>query len=239
MKQKTNTNIKHLSIFVLFVFYGVLAVGSLADSPKKGIKLYYNGEYNQAVETLKSSSINDRSDKFYFLGMSYKALGNDYEAGAALVKSYELCQKEEKSYLEKKYPKEYQKLVTNIDTIKQEFAAAEKKKKATANVGKWTLFQVDDRMSKTKITSDSWYYSSVHKPKAHITLTSDGRIEPSLVGNATYYYWRYNESDGFKVTDSSGEVKGGMNPQGYLQINTLTIDSKGKPHYISVFYTKD
>lgn len=225
---------RHLSTVCLLMFFAILAVGS--SSTKKGIKAYKKGDYDTALKELKGTTTDgsaDFVDEFYYLGKVYSSLGQDSNAKKAFTKAYNLMANEpsKKSEFQKKYPSEYEELLGwGEEQIKIQ--------KATANVGTWTLYQVDERYDKKKV-SDSFYFSSIHKPKEHITLTEDGKILPSLVGNQTFFYWSYSEEAGFQVLDSNGEIKGGINPQGYLQINTLTINSKGQPHHISVYYTKD
>lgn len=202
-----------------------------------GIKSYQNGDYEKAAKQLKSSTTNgsyvDAWD-YWFLGLSYEKIGRLNNAEEAKIKAFNKYQNDYdsvKAEFKKKYPEELEEML----------AWGEKKleeQKRTENVGTWTLYSIYDRVHEKNVSSSA-FYTSIHAPKQHITLTKDGRIAESIAGNKTFDTWIYDENAGFMVLNSKGEKTGGINKQGYLQINFTSLDSRGIPMMYAAFYTKD
>lgn len=232
MKFNNSKLCKHILTFALLLVFGLLAAGS--SSAKKGIKYYKNGEYEKALKELEGTTTDgsgDYVDEFYFLGKTYQQLGRTSDSENALVKAWNLCvdSNSKKSEFQKKYPSEYNSLVSYIDNL-------QKSRARTANVGTWTLYQIQDTLNK-KVLSSS-VFSSAMTPKKQITLNTDGSISPYPIKNYPVK-WEYDEDSGFYITTLNGENKGGLNSQGYLTMNLLSVSVNGTPVYVTLFYTKD
>ncbi len=84
---------KHILTFALIAIYAFLAAGSFSD--KKGVKYYKNGEYDKAIEFFKKSTSNGSGDsvaEFWFLGLSYEAVGDYNNAEKYKDKAFKLYQ---------------------------------------------------------------------------------------------------------------------------------------------------
>lgn len=92
-------------LIMISLFFG-------CGSTTKGIKAYKNGDYNTALKELTDSITNgsaDFVDEFWFLGLTYEALGDLDKAKSYKNKAYIMCQKSEIDAKEfwKKYPYDY------------------------------------------------------------------------------------------------------------------------------------
>lgn len=113
MKNKANYFLKHLLMLSILIVYAFLAAGS--SSTKKGIKSYLKGDYDMALKELKGTTTDgsgDFIDEFWFLGQTYKALGDSSNAEKCKTKAFQLYLKSESDAkaFAKKYPEEDKKL---------------------------------------------------------------------------------------------------------------------------------
>lgn len=101
--------------------FAILMLGSLlltsCSSTKKGIKAYKKGDYDTALKNLKGTTSNgsaDFVDEFWFLGLTYEAIGDSTNAEKYKDKAFNICQKSasDAKDFSKKYPSDYQALLS-------------------------------------------------------------------------------------------------------------------------------
>lgn len=114
MKKNGKNLLKHLSTIGLFTFFGILALGS--SSTKKGIKAYKKGNYEIALKELKGTTTNgsaDFIDEYWYLGLTYEAMGDFDNAEMNKSKAFNIYQKDssEAKDFKRKYPSECSKLL--------------------------------------------------------------------------------------------------------------------------------
>ena len=115
MKKMNEKFWRHLSTGGLLIFFAILAVGS--SSTKKGIKAYKKGDYDTALTELKGTTTDgsgDFVDEYWFLGLTYEALGDYENAEKNKDKAFNICQKSSSDAKDfsKKYPNDYKNLLS-------------------------------------------------------------------------------------------------------------------------------
>ena len=104
--------IKKLSICFFATVYTIVTIGCSS----KGIKAFQKGDYDTALEVLEGTTSNgsaDFVDEFWFLGLTYEALGDYENAEKYKDKAFNICQKSKSDAKDfsKKYPDAYKQLL--------------------------------------------------------------------------------------------------------------------------------
>ena len=108
--------------------------------------------------------------------------------------------------------------------------------------GDWSLYQVDNRVEKKAIREEQFSENYVNQMQ-HILLNEDGTIE-TYSKNYKNFLWEYTQKEGLQIRhwnkdENRYENCGGLNSQGYIAINGMSILSNTKPVYVTFFFTKD
>ena len=103
---------KKNGIFLLISF----CAGLVISCTSKGVRAYKKGDYDTALKVLKGTTSNgsgDFVDEFWFLGLTYEALGDYENAEKNKDKAFNICQKSNSDARDfsRKYPEEYEKLL--------------------------------------------------------------------------------------------------------------------------------
>lgn len=106
---------KYIQLFAILML-GTLLFTS-CSSTKKGIKAYKKGDYDTALKNLKGTTSNgsaDFVDEFWFLGLTYEAIGDSANAEKYKDKAFNICQKSasDAKDFSRKYPSDYQALLS-------------------------------------------------------------------------------------------------------------------------------
>ena len=167
-------------------------------------------------------------DDFYNYAEAFS--GKKYDKASFFYKAYQKYENEGVTTGDKyEKSKEYASYYENMEEGYKQYG------------GKWSLYQIDNRMKKKKMSkNDIW--SSYQDQMQEISLYHDGRIETysKSYGN---YTWEYEDNEliiyTFNKDKKRYEKHGGINSQGYLCINSTIIDANMRPVMCSFFFTKD
>lgn len=108
--------------------------------------------------------------------------------------------------------------------------------------GDWSLYQVDNRVERKALRREHFAKDYVNQMQ-HILLNEDGSIE-TYSKNYKNFFWEYSPDESLQIRHWNSDEKfyencGGLNSQGYIAINGMTIMNNSKPAYVTFFFTKD
>lgn len=108
--------------------------------------------------------------------------------------------------------------------------------------GDWSLYQIDNRVEK-KVLKKEQLSKDYKNQMQHIFLNENGTIE-TYSKNYKNFFWEYSQKDGLLIKHWNSDEKhyencGGLNSQGYIAINGMTIMNNSAPAYVSFFFTKN
>lgn len=237
---------KHILMFTLLVFFGLLASGSMEDDNKKVIKQYEKGNYEKAKEIAEGNSyftnvINEYDIiACYYVGLIYENEGNEEKALKYKIPAYN-------KVLDSRYADRVDAIVPKLSSriyfdsqLKQQLAKQEKEQAAKAAaealkkfIGVWKFYTVNkDGKSYNKA-------NLLRYPKV-IVLREDGTgyiNTPTASGadSKESFTWTAN---GNKVSTSLS-YRFGMSPSGYLTWSGSALKVNMGLEHVDVFFKKE